>query len=293
MYRFAVIFGVVVATSGVVRAVTPEDVMISGQQNIMIIDANDNGTLGDDGDCTFSATSNSGALEVTPSQSGSATNPLRVCQGTCDGFAFLDSDSFTAMITGCNWGALSPGGPFVPACMELASSVPDSSDSPCTASGAAGGAQGQTVLELKAGRLFYPGFEFIIAEPGFGFLCNAGGPAVEISTISGRRVVTNFTFIGESPRYACVKIPFELTDGSKKLLDACVPLNANGNIDYASGPDEPFAETPLTGLASCAGRDAAPTASDFGLVALGLALLGAGAWTLGRRRGFSASLPLL
>lgn len=294
MYRFAVIIGVVVATSGVVRAGTPEDVLISGSEDITIIDANENGILGDDGDCTFSATSNGGALEVTPDQSGSATNPLRVCQGPCTGFAFLGISSFSATIFSCDWGSLSPGGPFVPACIELGPSVPSSDSSACGTSGTSGGAaQGTTVREFKAGRLFYPGFEFLIPEPGFGFFCNAGGPAVEIATISGRRVVTNLTFVGDPATHACVKIPFELTDGSKKLLDACVPLTASGDITYASGPDEPFAVSPLTGLVSCGGRNTAPSVSDFGLVALGLALLGAGAWTLGRRRGFSASLPLL
>lgn len=295
MYRFAVICGVLVATSVARAAVVQMDLMVSGQKEIAIVDANENGTLGDADDCTFGAQIEmSGPLTVTTSQSSMASNRLRACMGPCNGYGMLDSSSAMATIFSCDWDSSSPGGPFVPACMEFGSSVPSSSSSSCSVTGM-GASQGAMSgpLEIKAGRLFYPGFEFIIPEPGFGFLCNAGGLAVEISTISGRIVVTDITFKGDPPTHACVKVPFELDDGSKKLLDACVPLTMNGDIEYAAGSGDPFAVTPLTGLPSCGGRNAAPTASDLGMVALGLALLGMGAWMLGRRRGFSDSLPLL
>lgn len=292
MFRSAMVFALILGMSAAAAATPSIPLMVSGESQIAVIDANDNGMLADAGDCTFTAlVGSNGNLVINPSQ-GASPNPLRVCQGPCSGFAGFDSDNFFTTITGCSWNSLSPGAPFVPACMEFGSSVPDSSSSPCSVTNTGGGASGvpDFPVDVKAGRLFYPGFEFIIAEPGFGFLCNAGGPAVEIQTISGRRVVTDLKFIDG---FVCVNMPFETVSGSKVLLDACLPLTDSGILEFSVGDGSPVAETVFTGLPSCGGRNAAPTASDIGLVALGLALLGFGAWKIGARRGFSASLPLL
>jgi hypothetical protein len=260
----------------------------------MTIDVDGNGILGDDDDCVFGATIDREDITITPS----GGSQLRVCQGQCFGFGFVDSSSAGVSIEDCNWGSLSPGGPFVPACLEAGTSVPSSSSfcSSSTPSLSGGAGQGGVLPEFTAARLFYPFFGGqIIPNPGAGFLCNAGGPAVQITTISGRIVVTNFTFLGSPPTHACVKVPFEQLSEAKVLLDACVPLNANGDIDLGVDDGDLFATIPLSGpLPACgAGRTAAPSVTDLGLVILALGLLGFGAWTLGRRSGFARSLPML
>lgn len=291
MYRFATCFALIIGFVGVAYAESATNLTASGETGLVIIDANGNGVLGDDGDCTLAATTSGGDLTVTPSQSDSATNPLRLCQGPCAGFGTFNHSSATATITDCDWGALSPGGPFVPACLEASSSVPSSSSNSCQSDeppNGAGAGQGTQPLTLTAARLFYPGFEFIIPEPGFGFLCNAGGVAAEIATISGRRVITPLTRNGD---YLCANMPFELVNGTKEFFDACIPVDESGNITLGVEGEGNFAVIPLSGLAGCGGIDAAPTASEFGLVFMSLVLLTVGAWALGRRPGFSASLP--
>jgi hypothetical protein len=299
MRRIVVVVGLLIASgSAAPAAVLPNDIMVSGQTNIMIIDVDGNGVLGDDNDCVWTATTDGTDIFVVPSQSNVT---LRACEGPCSGSGFADSSSAGVVITQCFWNSLSPGAPFVPACLEADESVPSSSSfcgsSPSPVVQPQGGGQGNGVAVLTAARLFYPGFEFIIPDPGDGFLCNAGGPAVQIRTISGRIVVTDITFVGGNPpTHACVKIPFEFSQGGKQLFDACVPITPEGTIEFSvEGGNGPFAVAPLTGLlpACGAGRTAAPSASDLGLVMLALGLLGWGAWTLGRRSGFARSLPLL
>lgn len=264
--------------------------MVSGSQDSAIIDANDNGQLGDDGDCVFrSFIGGEDSLLIEATQPVTATNRLRACTGDCTGGASLDSESGDVWIDGCDW-QRPPGYGNVPAFLEFGATVP-SREGP-SAIGASQDAP-QQPLEVRAARLFVP---MTTGDPGFGLLCDAGGPAVQVTLRGGARVIRDISFVGngQGPTHACVEMPFELNDTPHMMVlrDACVPITPARTVEVAvDGEPSPLTVTALSGLPPC-GSAAAPTTTVFGLIALVLALLGFGAWTLGRRRTFVGALPL-
>jgi len=268
----------------------PDPILVSGQTNNIIIDANNNGIIGDSGDCILSSTLLGGAWMSQATQ-GSSPNPLRMCTGPCYGSLFFSVEEAFWTINSCNW-TRPPGGPFVPAGIVMSSSPSTPSPSPTIF------AQGNAVTPVVArfGQLTYPFFEPAI-DAGSAFVCNDNGPAVQVKTIHGLTVVQSFKFVTSGNiRYACLTLPFERQDlvHENVLLDSCTPVREDGTIDLAlqSAPDVPLQVTDLNALSSCGGGLAAPTIGQLGLVLLLLGLLGVGTMTLSRRRGFAEGLPL-
>ena len=288
MLRLGGVVGILVAALGAPAfANDGVPLLVSGSPYSAIVDVNKNGQLGDDNDCMFmSYLTNGSALEIQATQP--VTTTLRACAGPCFGDGFLSSDFGQVTMSSCEW-RRPPGPPWVPAVVEFGPTVPSSS-SPI-ATGAAQGAMNQP-LAVQAGRLFYPLDP--VEDPGFASLCDAGGPAVQVKLMGGAMVVREIKQLQPNGQaFACVNMPFEMEAGGFDFFDACVPTTPAGNIEVRPGGDTgPLAIARLVGLPSC-GTTAAPAATGLGLILLAAALLGTGAWALGRRRSFVASLPLL
>lgn len=290
MLRLAVLVVAVlveVGLAGRAMAGTMTDITVSGNKTIASIDMNDNGTPDEPADCNLSARANpdGSGLVIHGEQDGS--NKARPCEGDCFGSGFVSHDFAEAIINSCEYAFA----PFVPLVADFCTSL--SSCLSSSASQSAGTVAGNgSVPVLTAGAIFRVTQSF---RAGFGQLCSAGGPAVEITGEDGVKVLRNlFPYPdAESATHMCVdNVPVQVQDsGDFVQKTACFPVN-NGVSAYAFDDGPPFALIVFDSLLPCGEVRGAPTASEWGLISLMVALLGLGVWGLGRRRSFSAGLPL-
>jgi hypothetical protein len=277
-----------------------EAILAAGDDKLGVIDANDNGVINEDDDCVVHAsTDGGGGLLITGRQNSDAPDRMRLCtnqndlaenEGHCFGSGMGGPDSAEASLEDCEFA----GGPFVPMLAQFCSSL-SSCLSAQTATGAAGRAAGAAPPHLTAGAVFQTLFVTPFRS-GSGQLCNAGGPAVQITGDDNVTVLRELVPFPDAsnPTHMCVhNVPVQLTFGGKVLRTVCFPVRNNA-VDLALETDSenPFAIIDLTGLPGCGGRTAAPTMSEWGLILLLGTLLAVGTWGLGRRRGFYQSLPL-
>jgi hypothetical protein len=133
---------------------------------------------------------------------------------------------------------------------------------------------------------------------GFGQLCTAGGPAVEVTGDNGVTVLRQlFKYPNaQNPTWMCVdNFPVQKGDSPDFVnTTACFPVEGNGTapIALSGNPDQPFAIIDFQDLLACGRARGAPTVSEWGLMILTTSLLAFGVWTLSRRRAFAAGLPL-
>jgi hypothetical protein len=132
-----------------------------------------------------------------------------------------------------------------------------------------------------------------------GSLCSAGGPAAEVMTADGMRLLVNLTFAEDAggQDYLCApNLPMRDPGfGPVLFIDGYVPITEDRRITVALENEgvEMVAEVDLNDLPPCGGGFAVPTATEWGLIALMVALLTTGVWALSRRHSFSHGLPLL
>ena len=133
-----------------------------------------------------------------------------------------------------------------------------------------------------------------------GNLCSAGGPAAEVTTSDGVRMLVSLSFTEDAggQDYLCApSLPMRPpTFGPNVLfIDGYVPITEDRKIQVALENDgiEEVAEIDLNALPACGGDFAVPTSTEWGLILLMAVLLAAGVWTLSRRQSFSHGLPLL
>lgn len=255
----------------------------AGQTDMAFIDVNRDGVLNSD-DCVVNGwgmvnnvNSTADADVCFQGTQGSNMPQILGCDGTNhDGMAMVDP--------GQGYGSVLPsmyGDPGI----FFASSPFDSSNE----MGSAGGNSGFP-LAIRFGRVRDSGEGPIIGE---GFLCNDLGPAVAADVRGVMGLVRFFMLESGGVKYQCVNVPLEAFDGFDivtQLFPVCFPVqNGTAPLAYEGDPTV-FAEIVLTGLPACG--QGAPSANEWGLIALAAVLLVGGTWVL-RRRAFADSLPAI
>jgi hypothetical protein len=267
------------------------DVEAAGNRNLASIDMNDNGIPDEEEDCNLSATSGADGSNLMIKGTQESGNKARPCSedGTCYGSGFVSNGFGEAIINSCDYASL----PFVPLVADFCETLPSCLAASATSGQSAGQPSGPvniaagTILRLEQG-----------FRAGSGQLCSAGGPAVEVTGDDGVTVLRNlYPYPSEeNATHMCVdNVPVQVVMGGNSdpfvNKTVCFPVN-DGVTPLAMSGQDPFAIIRFVDLAPCgAGTRPVPTASEWGLMALIATLLGFGAWTLGRRRGF-AGLPL-
>lgn len=266
-----------------------QTLLVNGDPKIAVIDADDNGSITDPTDCMFGATIDAGSNLTVTGMQAPGPNLLRACTGSCFGSGFASVDFLEVQIQACNYHAHTP---ILADFCDTVESCDQVGMAP--ASEGAGRGAGTAPVELVSGVLAVPAIG--LERVGFGILCSAGGPAVQITDKDGLTVLRQLIPFpnAQSPTHMCVdNIPVELDNGQFVLRTGCFPSGPNGTTFALSGsPGSPFALFNYSGLPSCGAAQGAPAASTWGLAALLAGLLAAGVWTLRRRSGFAASLPL-
>jgi len=284
----AVLASVVLASTG---SAEPSNLLVAGNPEIAFIDADNDGQADDPDDCVLTATvDGSDVVEVSGTQPP-GPNKLRVCDGSCSGDSFVSVDFLEVTFTECDYS----GAPFIPVVADFCDTVAS-----CTPNGNGfahgGGAGNGAPLNLVSGLVTFPlrGSD----ADGFGNICNAGGPAVQV-TAGGLTVLRELVPFPSSgtPTHLCVPdVPVQLLSGGFVLRPACFPVRPDGttaDIALSSTPGAPLALFDFAAVSACRGGAMAPTTSEFGLIALCATLLAGGTWMLARSRRFSGILPLL
>jgi len=270
-----------------------QQILLAGSDQLAIIDANDNGILGEDDDCVVHARTDGSHLDVFGRQSSSASNRMALCsnpsdlssnEGHCWGTGSVSS-SADVLLNTCDFA----GAPFVPFeadfCTSMASCNSDTAPSAATTN-----QDGSGPLKITAGVVFQTTF-ITPFESGSGQVCSAGGPTAQITGDDGVTVLRQLVTVQDgSNSYMCAhNVPVELLGGGFVFKTACFPVR-NGGADFAleNTPDTPFVVIDFSSLPGCGRLTGAPTMTEWGLITLMLALLAFGTWTLGRRPGFSA-----
>jgi hypothetical protein len=292
MLRLAVLVVAVlveVGLTGRAMAGAPKPILAAGNGTLASIDMNDNGVPDESGDCNIFATAQADGSGLVITGEQLTGDKARPCEGQCFGSGFVSPGGGgfgEAIINSCDYA----GAPFVPLLADFCSSLSSCLSGNPTATG--GGPAGFSAPVLTAGAIFRVTQSF---RAGFGQLCSAGGPAAEITGEDGVKVLRNFFPYpdAQNATHMCVSnvpVQVESMDGFV-FKTACVPVS-DGFTPLAFAGEEPFAIIPFVGLLPCGEVRGAPTANEWGLISLMAALLGLGVWGLGRRRSFSAGLPL-
>lgn len=282
-----------------------ESIRANGQNTLASIDADDDGMIEEPEDCNLSATVDpNGSNLIVMGTQMAGPNLLLVCTGTCSGFGNISGVSAATNGAPTNGGVVEAtlnsctysGPPWVPMTAEFCET--NSSDcsaspsaSPATSSGTAGGIF--PPVSVNFGVVFQTSAGFF--RSGFGRVCNAGSPVVQITGENGVPVIRELEPYpnAQNPTHMCVdNVPVQLAAGGFKVFKtACFPIE-NGMVNFSLGDGSPFAIVELTGLPPCS-SGTAPTMSQWGMILLLTALLLFGIRTLGRRSAFSQTLSLL
>lgn len=269
-----------------------QDILASGDTRLATIDANDNGMLNEPEDCVYTGKvrPDGSDLEVTGHQN-SGPNELVGCLGSCFGNGQVNSDFADVTLNSCEFSFA----PFVPLFTEFCESLQSCLSDNATQGAAGGGTAGGGIPTLTAGTIIRTSQGF---RAGFGQLCRAAGPAVEITGDDGVKVLREIVPFpnASNPTHMCVHdIPVQLNFGGAIVFrTGCFPVR-NGMVDFAlsDNPDSPIALIAFDGaLAPCGTARGAPTVSEWGLLTLIVALLGLGTLGLSRRRGFYQTVRL-
>jgi hypothetical protein len=270
-------------------------VLASGQQIIGVVNADDDDSLTDDQDCKITA--GVGEQDSGNGLGGAmgATLPITVT-GTQSN---IDDDTVLQHCDVLYRGTASQNHGIElnlrenemgnrQSIIHLLSQLSSDSFTPTFAVGGASG-DPETIGAAELENIFG-------AFRGNGFLCNSGGPKLQMTLDNGVRVLLDIEPFPDSsdPTHMCVKsVPFEIGFGEFDTHDVCFPVDENGNIVVGT-EETTFFIVMFDDLPACTlGRQAAPSASEWGLIFLSLALLGGGSWFLSRRRALAESLPRL
>jgi hypothetical protein len=254
-------------------AVPANNVLVSGQTKMAIIDGNDNGP--DDDDCSFTGVSDAMG-NVTVSTTQDENVPLRVCSGqywgSIDPTFPTDSSILGKFTSSSITGGI--GYPNVPFSFD-GTFLPNGGGAGGGA--AADGARTVTKVELTNG---------MGQVVGSGSICDS---VARVTLDNGMTMAVGLLM--DTPGFLRVQnLPFEKDDLSGFVFkDVYIP-KTDGVVTFSleNAPNTILVQILLAG--TC-GRGA-PTLSEWNLGFLALALLAGGAWMLGRRRSFYQTLPL-
>jgi hypothetical protein len=267
----------------VVAAQPPQNILVARNADLAIIDANDNGALGDEDDCILNATVRSdGSNLVIRGTQGWGPNSLLVCSGKCYGSAYLGSTSGEVEIRACDYSHP----PFVPLLADFCPNLAQCLENDNNSSLATGGTAGvPPTLVVTAGTIMR---EMTEVNAGSGRVCSAGGPAVEITGDDGVTVLRELVPFPDGNHMCVRNVPFELVQGGFVFRTACFPVeDGKAEFSLSDEPEQVLVLIDFDRLPPCALRGA-PTMSEWGLIVLVAALLGFGTWALSRRRSFYA-----
>ncbi len=290
MSRAGIAIAVAIFTGITAGKAAATSVLFSGTTAMIIIDGDGDGP--DAGDCRYLVDFTDPVLTITPVQD--ANNPIRACTGTKSGSLFFGSDSssdYGVASLSSTTSEVSTATPPLPPLSQLLS-VPVQVELIAEAFGAPDG------LPLEINQIELQSVE-TSQEFATAFVCNAAGPALQLHIPAGGPALllplTPYPNAQSPTHLRVASLPFERAApnlGSFTFLNVYLPLeNGAYTAALATSPDSLLVNVVLSALRRCAGRNSAPTATDWGLVALVLAMLGLGSWRLGRRRRFYESLP--
>ncbi len=248
-------------------------VLMSGHEMIAIIDADGDGP--DPQDCSFMAKLNGMYLNIMTMQSNSPM--LEACYPYSEFFGMV----MKSFDKSSNYGMV-----------ELLSSVPSGAGSlPLIAEWVDETPNPSAAAPL---RFDSPNDSMMVYGQGSGALfCDAGGAAARV-TVGDVPMLWPLSRVEQGgTQYLCVpNLPLATNPPSASVFNTYIPLTPDGRMTMAlsTDPNNPFAIIDFNMLPGCA---QAPTASGWGLIAVVLALLGIGTWTLGRRPAFARSLGAL
>jgi hypothetical protein len=262
----------------IVRAQPSTPILTSGMTYAAKIDTDSSGSPTPN-DCTFSPfiDPHTGALAIQAVQTGGVL--LKACSiGPYIGSAILHSSGrfFNLAIN-----QPAAGGRDIPA---AASAIDES---------------GKGGLPLAITRLD------IANGLGSGQLCDVGGePGIAARSSNGTFFVGGLNFYPDPVSPTHIKVPglvmgmpflcLQGKTGGRFCLDAYIPIKTDRTVDVMTqGVNVPSVLVDLDDLPKCpVERNAAPTASEWGIIGLIVALLVLGTWAISRRPSFAHSLPL-
>lgn len=275
----ALVIGLWVAATFVTAAnAQADDLMVSGQSSLAIIDGNGDGP--GPGDCFFTATVDA-LNNVMIFGHQDAVTEFLACGLNFPGNGFFGQDTSSVFAGTSITQTHSAQAPFlVEAVDEFGSAGPHGLP---------------LVLTDTMDPVTLRDFTNNIPGPvmGAGALCSANGPAAVVTIPNvGSMLVQLFLFPNASnPTFLGIPNLFlSLDHGGKAFANVYVPVNDNMiELARAGDPSIPIIQVPLAGLAPCGAvgrRGAAPAASEWALMLLGALLLIGGTWAIGRRPSF-------
>lgn len=267
MRRPAILIGALLLLPTVTFAVPTNNILVSGQADMAIIDKDGNGP--DAQDCIFRANTDvSGNFMVMPSQ-GSNLPLLRACTGNYGGNVDPTFPTDTSV-----------SGIFTSSGIVGGANVPYSFDGLFAPQGGGAGSGGAAAPDPR----FVTRLE--LSDGSSGRVCDGNA---QVTLANGLPLLVSIDM--DTPGFVRVRnVPFEKADFSGFVLkDVFVP-KVGGVVTFSLSNDPTTILIALLLTGSC-GRGA-PTLSAGGLIVLAMALLAGGTWLLGRRQRFYEALPL-
>lgn len=258
---------------GAPGSMATQDVMVSGEKVIAILDTDQDGMPEKEDDCNFRAEVD-GADVMVDASLGTGIQ-LQGCSGDYWGTGSTNS-GIAINFTSSN----AVGTVQLPTMVDLHGS---------NGNGAGAGSNG--LPHLVDPPLLEIDFPDASAS---GSLCSSGGmPAVQVRTTDGTTVVFPLTFypsMSEPEYLKAPKIPISNVIGQTVLIDGYIPVTPDKMIIATlEGGNGPIVEIDLNRLPGCGGLGV-PTTTEWGLIALVLALLATGVWLLRGRPQFVSGL---
>jgi hypothetical protein len=274
----ALLLGLWLAAACVTAAnAQPADLLVSGQNSLVIIDGNGDGP--GPGDCFFTATVDA-LNEVMIFGHQDAVTQFLACGEDFPGNGSTGQDTSSVFADLAISQTHSAQNPFVVEAVDEFGSGPRH-DLPVVLSDAM---DTVTLRDLISGLVM-----------GEGTLCSANGPAALVTIPGGPPMLVQLFLFPNAANPMFLGIPnlfLSLEQGGKAFANAYVPMTDTMVELTRTDDSTPIVEVRLGALAACVRRGAAPAASEWVLMLMALALLLGGAWVIGRRQAFRESLPL-
>jgi hypothetical protein len=276
MHRPAAVIGALyLLSASATFASTTNNILVSGQPALAIIDGNGNGP--DSEDCHFMATTDAmGNFNIMTTQD--THTPLRACAGQYSGDVDPSFPTDTSVFGTIQSSANIPGGIGFP-------HLPLSFDGMFLPQGGGAGGGGAAANGTRT-------ISRVELTNGLGQVLGSGDICDSMARVTLANGLTMAVgLLMDTPGFLHIKnLPFEKADLSGFVFEDVYIPKTNGvvTVSLSSDPSTILIQLLLSG--TC-GRGA-PTLSEWNLILLALALLAGGTWMLGRRQSFSEALPL-
>src|SRR5512139_42698 len=165
-------------------------ILVSGQSDLAIIDGDGDGP--DSGDCRFQATvaSPGNGLSITATQD--TTIPLRACAGSYSGSVFTGTDESSAF-AGATIDSSEVGAGDLPIVAELVDEEPPPESLPAGMDDLLDGVAIHNTISEE--------------QIGAGFLCNAGGPAAQVTLRNGTSLLRSLALFPDAQNPTHLRVP--------------------------------------------------------------------------------------